>query len=107
MSFHREEKGFTLIELLIVIAIMGIIAGIVVISVSQFTGRGEDETAKIELLTVQTAVLTYHMDNDEYPTNDGDAGDIDNKLDDYIHGTIDDLEYPTYQVDENGVVTRH
>jgi len=64
---HRDSKGFTLIELLIVIAIIGVLAAVVLPNVTGLIGRGEDEAAKAELVTIQTAVDTM-MANEALPT---------------------------------------
>lgn len=55
---HRGNKGFTLVELLIVIAIVGVLAGVVIPRVTQFIGRGEAEATAAEFVTVQTAMDT-------------------------------------------------
>ena len=58
-QFRYREKGFTLIELLVVIAIMGIIAAVVVLSITGFFGRGKEESANAEAHQVQTAIVAY------------------------------------------------
>ena len=49
-----NRKGFTLIELLIVIAIIGILAGIVIVSLSGSTDNAEDSATKANLRSVAT-----------------------------------------------------
>ena len=56
----KEESGFTLIELLIVIVILGILAAIVVFSVSGITDRGKSSACKSDVATVTTAAEAYY-----------------------------------------------
>lgn len=50
-----EESGFTLVELLIVIAILGILAGVVVFSVAGISDRGQTAACSTEVSTVRAA----------------------------------------------------
>lgn len=61
-AFRRNNKGFTLIELLIVVGILGILAGVVTLGVTQFIGRGKTEAQSTELHNVQTAVAALMSD---------------------------------------------
>ena len=63
---RENEAGFTLIELLIVIVILGVLAGIVVFSVSGITSRGKTEACKSTVATVQTAGEAYYAKNGSY-----------------------------------------
>ena len=54
---HRGQKGFTLIELLVVVAILGVIAAVVALSVAGFFGRGTLQAANTELHQAQTAII--------------------------------------------------
>ncbi|MFE7227115.1 type II secretion system protein [Nocardioides sp. NPDC057577] len=69
---RRDDSGFTLIELVIVILILGVLAGVVVFSVSGINNRGTEAACKTEVRTVETAIEAYRADNDAYPTTVGD-----------------------------------
>ena len=56
---HRGQKGITLIELLIVIAILGVIAGVIIYAVGPFRGAGTLESANTEVSTLKTDVQAY------------------------------------------------
>jgi len=53
---HRNNKGFTLVELLIVVAIMGVLAGIITPRFVGVVGHTETQAAAAEEATVQTAM---------------------------------------------------
>ncbi len=61
------KKGFTLIELLIVIAIIGILASMVIVSMSNITKKARDTERKNDLRQVATQVEAYGAENESYP----------------------------------------
>ena len=52
---RRADEGFTLIELLIVIVILGILAAIVIFSVSGITSKGDTAACKSQVASIDTA----------------------------------------------------
>lgn len=65
------EGGFTLIELLVVIVILGVLAAVVVVSVSFITDRGQNSACKTDVETIRSAMEEYYAsqpaDNPDYP----------------------------------------
>ena len=59
----RNNKGFTLIELLIVLAILGILVGIVAMSVGGLVGTARTTGMASEKEIVETAMDTYNTQN--------------------------------------------
>ena len=58
-KLRTDEGGFTLIELLMVIVILGVLAGIVVLSVGGISDRGQASACKADGKTVQVAEEAY------------------------------------------------
>jgi len=63
----RRCAGFTLIEVLLVVAILGILAGVVVVS---FKGRGEEariRATRASIAALCTAIDMYEVDTGRFP----------------------------------------
>lgn len=64
-----ETRGFSLIELLMVVAIIGVLAGIAVPSYNDYILKGKLVEAYSQLATLQQKMEQYYQDNRKY----GDA----------------------------------
>lgn len=63
----RSETGFTLVELLVVIAVLGILAGIAVPRLTGVQNRAKDAAIASIAGGIKTAMSIYHVENDGYP----------------------------------------
>ncbi|MFC2022767.1 type II secretion system protein [Chloroflexota bacterium] len=72
----RRHGGFTLVEILVVLAILGMLAGVVIVSVTGMFGKGADQALETDRGTIQSAVLLFNFDRHACDTNPaGDAWD--------------------------------
>ena len=70
MILQFKNKGFTLIELMVVIVILGILAMYIA---PKIMGRPEEARrvkAKIDIVSLETALNLYKLDNGMYPTTE-------------------------------------
>jgi general secretion pathway protein G len=73
---RRNERGFTLIELLIVVAIIGIIAGIAIPNLLNAVDRTKQKRTMTDIKALGQAVEQYMLDWNYYPTA-SDIGGLD------------------------------
>jgi len=66
----NTQKGFTLIEVMVVVVILGILAAVVVTKVAGRPDEAKLVKVKQDILTLESALNLYKLDNDVYPTTD-------------------------------------
>jgi general secretion pathway protein G len=66
--------GFTLLELMVVIAIIGTIIGIAVPMYHSYLDRARNAKAIAEISIMQTEIMGYELDNEEFPDSLSDIG---------------------------------
>jgi prepilin-type N-terminal cleavage/methylation domain-containing protein len=86
-SSEGSESGFTLIELLIVIVVLGILAAIVVFSLSGVTGQSKAAACTADGKTIETAADAYEASFSSWPgTNAADpTGTFYGLVSTYLH----------------------
>jgi prepilin-type N-terminal cleavage/methylation domain-containing protein len=64
----KKKAGFTLFEILVVVAILGVLAGIAIFNFEGILNRGDIARAKGELGALQAALESYYVHHDSaYP----------------------------------------
>jgi len=72
---RRSRRGFTLIEILLVLAIIGMLAGVTIFAIGGIGKRARVDTTKATLETVANALDTYQLHVGHYPTEE--EGNLD------------------------------
>ena len=70
-NFIKNRKGFTLVELVVVIAIIGILAGIAVPRFMEATASARGAKIVADMRTIESAVIIYYAKEGKYPGTSG------------------------------------
>ncbi|KAA3505440.1 type II secretion system protein GspG [Agrobacterium vitis] len=63
-----SDAGFSLVELLVVVAIMGLLIGLVAPRVLRYLDTAKVESAKTQIHNIQSALELYYLDTGTYPS---------------------------------------
>ena len=66
-SFFKQRQGFTLIEIVAVLAILGMMAIMLMPSIDIASNRAKDTKMVSDLVTLDSSVKLYRMENEKYP----------------------------------------
>ena len=69
MKFFKNKKGFTLVELVVVIAILGILAGIAIPRFMDATASARGAKIVADLRTIDSAATMYYAKEGKYPVD--------------------------------------
>lgn len=67
---HNKQNGFTLLEVMIVIAILGMIAGMVVPNLMGSTDDAKIQSTAIEIRNLESTLDMYKLKAGQYPTTE-------------------------------------
>jgi len=68
-SSTKRTRGFTLVELLVVLAILGLLAGLVGPQVMKFLGTSKSKTARLQIENLSATLDMYRLEVGRYPSN--------------------------------------
>lgn len=90
MSCQRKRPvhGFTLVELMVVIVILGLLSGVVTVSVRSYLIRSKQNVAKMEISKISQAVETFYTTYDRYPTNEEGLGVLAESSNEFTEGLL-------------------
>jgi len=69
MTSRRTSPGFTLVELLVVLAILGLLVGLVGPQVMKHLGGAKHDTAKLQIEDLGAALDLFYLGVGRYPTS--------------------------------------
>ena len=81
-GFFKQRQGFTLIEIVAVLAILGMMAIMLMPSIDIASNRAKDTKMVSDLVTLDSAVKLYRLENEKYPESRADLqkGYVANKV---------------------------
>lgn len=77
MGRKRRRAGFTLIEILVVIAIIGVLASIIIVSLTAATKKANNAKVKAQVEQARNAAQIYYSTNFHYGKEDSDNNSCD------------------------------
>jgi general secretion pathway protein G len=68
-ALSRAAAGFTLIEILLVVVIIGLLAGIVTVSIPKHLEKARVNKARADISGIGVAIQSYYMNEGRYPAS--------------------------------------
>ncbi|MDP7024018.1 MAG: type II secretion system protein [Kiritimatiellia bacterium] len=95
-----RNRGFTLIEMLVVVAIIGVLMGLMLPAMTRLRQQARSRKAEVERLALRNAIRAYHAEYEEWPLPQND-------LNAALATDFDDPDEPviyTYDADNDEIV---
>ena len=86
------KRGFTLIEIMVVVAIIGIVMGVAIPSVSMYRRRTKEAKARTDIESLGIAIKMYQVDKGNYPSDASLSGLVTAlETDEYMEFKADEI----------------
>lgn len=82
------RQGFSLVELMVVIVIIGLLSGVVTISVRSYLIASKQNIARLEISKICSSLETFYITFDRYPTSQEGLAVLTEKTDDFPEGLL-------------------
>ncbi|WP_436717727.1 type II secretion system major pseudopilin GspG [Roseiconus lacunae] len=80
--------GFTLVELMVVIVIIGLLSGVVTVSVRSYLVRSKQNVARLEISKIMQGLEAFYTTYDRYPTNREGLQILAQPSDEFVDGIL-------------------
>ncbi|MEG1160370.1 MAG: prepilin-type N-terminal cleavage/methylation domain-containing protein [Acidaminococcaceae bacterium] len=112
--FKSNKSGFTLIEIMAVLAIIGMLVTMMMPSIDEAVNRTKNTKMASELVTVDSAIKLYQLENNNLPTTLTDLKDYlpankiykDAKNQDFVYSKGEGEHYTLTGTKTNGDVVQ-
>lgn len=84
----HSDKAFTLVEVMVVIVLIGIMATVVTVSVSDYLVTGKQTASRNEIAQISNALELYYTEYGHYPSNEEGLAKLQEKSTEHPHGIL-------------------
>lgn len=88
---RRARRAFTLVELMVVIVIIGMLAGVVGVSVRSYMVRGKQNVGRLEISKICQAIDAFYSAFDRYPSIDEGLEVLAKKSEEFPDGLLNKI----------------
>jgi general secretion pathway protein G len=88
LSTRGAGSAFTLVELMVVVVILGILATVVTVSVTDYLVKGKQSAAQAEIAQISNALQLFYTEFDRYPDNDEGLNGLKQPSPTHPHGVL-------------------
>ncbi|MFO0940471.1 MAG: type II secretion system major pseudopilin GspG [Pirellulales bacterium] len=92
ITLRSQRSAFSLIELMVVIVIIGMLAGLVTVSVRSYLINAKQNVAKVDISKLTQSVDTFYTAFNRFPTNEEGLEVLTKKSEKFVEGIIPKLK---------------